>query len=124
MSNKEKLRALLSDKPNVHFAYLFGSRVKGYARATSDWDLAVYLDPPENPDTWPVFELEAELSREIGETVQVTDLNQELTPQYCFEIVRDGEELLSKDEDKRIEITSRMLRKYLDWMHFQNRHKE
>jgi uncharacterized protein len=124
MSNKEKIRALLSNKPNVRFAYLFGSRVKGYATATSDWDLAVYLDSPEKPDIWPVFELEAELSREVSTNVQVTDLSQSLTPIFGFEIIEKGEELVNKDEEKRIEITSKILRQYLDWNHFKNRNKE
>jgi uncharacterized protein len=124
MNRKERISALLKEKPNVRFAYLFGSRVKGYETATSDWDLAVYLDRPDEKNSWPVFELEAQLSREIGENVQVTNLNQALTPLLGFEIARDGEELVDKDENKRIEVTSRMLRQYLDWRYFQDRHKK
>ncbi len=122
MVERERIRALLEEKPNVRFAYLFGSRAKGNATETSDWDLAVYLDTSEKTDGWPLFELEAELSREIGANVQVTDLNQVLTPLLGFEIVCDGEELVDKDEGKRIEVTSRLLRQYLDWTYFQDRH--
>jgi len=37
-------QALLAE-PAVCFALLFGSRAEGSARADSDWDVGVYLDP-------------------------------------------------------------------------------
>lgn len=78
MTEKEKLAAALARKPSVLFAYLFGSRVKGYAVEHSDWDVAVYFGSRENMDAWPVFELEAELSREIGANVQIIALDEPL----------------------------------------------
>jgi predicted nucleotidyltransferase len=124
MNKKERISAFLQEKPNVRFGYLFGSRVKGYETATSDWDLAVYLDRSDESDSWPVFQLEAELSREIGENVQITDLNRALTPLLGFEIVRDGEEIADKDDDMRIEVSARLLRQYFDWRYFEDRHKK
>ena len=40
---KNTLAALLADRDNVQFAYLFGSYADGTSRDTSDVDLAVYL---------------------------------------------------------------------------------
>jgi uncharacterized protein len=123
MNEKERIVACLERKPQVLFAYLFGSRVKGYAKDGSDWDVAVCLDSPDKTDDgWPIFDLEAELSREAGTNVQVTDLNQALTPLLGFGIVSDGEELINKDEAKHLEIVSRLLRQYFDWTFFQDRH--
>ncbi len=84
MTDKEKLAAVLSRKPSVLFAYLFGSRVKGYAVDRSDWDVAVYFDNTKKAGAWPVFELEAELSREIGGEVQVIALDEPIPPSLAM----------------------------------------
>lgn len=124
MTEKQKIIALLNHKPHVLFAYLFGSRVKGYSSETSDWDLAIFLDVPEKRRGWSLFELEAELSREIGANIQITDLNQALTPLLGYEIICDGELLIDKDEAVRLEVVSRVLAKYLDWAYYHERHME
>jgi len=49
-----KLRAIFARHPQVQAVFLFGSRAFGKTRPDSDWDLAVYLEPPE-PD--PTLEL-------------------------------------------------------------------
>ncbi len=41
----KKLVTYFKERPDVVFAYLFGSRAKGEARASSDWDIAVYVSP-------------------------------------------------------------------------------
>jgi len=42
----QHLKEILSNQSSVIFAYLFGSRVKGYANEKSDWDIAVYFSEP------------------------------------------------------------------------------
>lgn len=45
---RERLRSALESRPDVLFAYLFGSRAGGLPHAESDVDVAVYLE--EDPD--------------------------------------------------------------------------
>jgi uncharacterized protein len=40
----ERIRQALMNAERIVFAYLFGSRVKGTARSSSDFDIAVYLE--------------------------------------------------------------------------------
>ena len=40
-----RLRAYFASKPEILMAFLFGSRAKGIARTSSDWDIAVYCEP-------------------------------------------------------------------------------
>ena len=40
-----RLQAYFATKPSIIMAFLFGSRAKGIARTTSDWDIAVYFQP-------------------------------------------------------------------------------
>jgi predicted nucleotidyltransferase len=112
----------LERRSSVAFAYLFGSRVKGYASKRSDWDVAVYFSEfGEKPGRWKVFELEAELSRDLGATVQVTVLNDPLSPVFGFEIVKGGRVLLDRNENVRMEFENRTLRQYFDWQYFLKR---
>lgn len=42
---EERIRSALEERPEVLFAYLFGSRAGGRTHPESDVDVAVYLDP-------------------------------------------------------------------------------
>ena len=45
MLAKQHLTERLERETQILFALLFGSRAKGNARESSDWDVGVYLDP-------------------------------------------------------------------------------
>jgi uncharacterized protein len=53
-------------------AWLYGSRVRGEARAGSDVDLAVLCDGPLDPVA--LFDASGRLSARLGETVDLVDL--------------------------------------------------
>lgn len=116
------LKEILDNQSSIVFAYLFGSRVKGYANEKSDWDIAVYfLEPTENLGIWPAFELEAKLSRTINSMVQITTLNSPVSPVFGFKIVSEGILLTDKNEYLRIGFESKVLRRYYDWQYFLKR---
>jgi predicted nucleotidyltransferase len=116
---------LLNKQPHITFAYLFGSKAKGYANERSDWDIAVYFNKSiKQNGRWPEFELEAEISRVIEATVQVTVLNAPLSPVFGFEIIKDGVILLDRDPKLRIDFENRMLRHCHDWQYFLKRQME
>ncbi len=105
------LKETLDNQPTVSFAYLFGSRVKGYASEESDWDIAAYFSEPlENAGLWPSFELEAKLSRAIESTVQISMLNSRLSPVFGFKIVSEGILLTDKNKEFRMDFENRVLR--------------
>ncbi len=119
---KKAIVEILSKRPDILFAYLFGSKVKGYANERSDWDITVYFNTSiKQNDRWPEFELEAEISRIVGGTVQVTVLNGPLSPVFGFEIIKDGVLLLDRVPNLRIDFENRTLRQYHDWQYFLNR---
>ena len=119
------LTDILQQQPHVLFAYLFGSRTKGFANESSDWDIAVYFkEPSKQRGQWPAFELEAQLARVVGATVQVILLNTPLPPVFGFQIVKDGILLLERDQNLRIDFELRILGQYHDWQYFLNRQME
>lgn len=118
-NNITKLISVLKKKNNISFAYLFGSRVKGYSDRRSDWDIAVYFSKsPEEISPWCVFELEAELSQNLRETVQVIALNTIKSYVLGFQIIYTGIVLVRNDEGKRMEFENRILSRYHDWQYF------
>jgi uncharacterized protein len=123
MKKETKLiTGVLHKQPHVLFAYLFGSRPKGFANERSDWDIGVYFkEPLDEHDHWPAFELEAQLSRAIRATVQVIGLNTPLFPVFGFQIVKDGVLLLDRDKNLRMDFELRILRQYHDWQYFLKR---
>jgi predicted nucleotidyltransferase len=119
---KEAITQIINNRSDILFGYLFGSKAKGYANERSDWDIAVYFREPINLNgRWPEFELEAELSRTVGATVQVIVLNTPLTPVFGFEIMKDGIVLIDRNPNLRVEFENRILRQYYDWQYFLKR---
>jgi predicted nucleotidyltransferase len=118
----EPIIELLNKQPHILFAYLFGSKAKGYANDTSDWDIAIYTkESIKKNGLWPAFELEARLSRAVKATVQVTILNTPLPPVFAFEILKDGILLIDRGPNLRMDFENKILRQYYDWQYFLNR---
>ncbi|MDO9287597.1 MAG: nucleotidyltransferase domain-containing protein [Thermodesulfovibrionales bacterium] len=118
----EKIKEILRANSNVEFAYLFGSRAKGISGERSDWDIAIYFrKDPRKLSKWTVFSLEAELSKEIGNEVQITVLNNLDSPVFLFQIINDGLLLVDSKPEKRILFEAQTLTKYHDWQYFLKR---
>jgi predicted nucleotidyltransferase len=116
---------LLNKQPHITFAYLFGSKAKGYANERSDWDIAIYTKQSiKQNGRWPAFELEAQLSRAVKATVQVTILNTPLPPVFAFEILKDGILLIDRGPNLRMDFENKILRHYYDWQYFLKRQME
>jgi predicted nucleotidyltransferase len=126
LKREEKAIAqMLGKRSDIIFAYLFGSKVKGYANERSDWDIAVYFNTSiKQNGRWPAFQLEAELARIVKGPVQVIVLNTPLPPVFGFEIIKDGILLTDKHPNLRIDFEHRTLRHYHDWQYLLNRQIE
>ncbi len=118
----DKIKGILRTNSSVEFAYLFGSRAKGISGERSDWDIAIYFrKDPRKLSKWTVFSLEAELSKEIGNEVQITVLNNLDSPVFLFQIINDGLLLVESNPEKRILFEAQTLTKYHDWQYFLKR---
>jgi predicted nucleotidyltransferase len=118
-----KIKKILKKNQFVDFAYIFGSRAKGIANKRSDCDIAVYFcrDPRKIPG-WIVFQLEAEIVKEIGIETQITILNGLDAPVFAFQIINKGILLVDKKPAERILYETSVLRRYHDWHYFLKRH--
>ena len=107
--------AVFRDTP-VLFAYLFGSFAAGTARAGSDVDVAVYLEPEAIHQALEVsLSVAGALSRASGiGDIDVTVLNQVPLP-LRGRVVRERLVIYSRDEPARVRFESLTLREFFDF---------
>lgn len=104
----------------VRVAYLFGSRARGTARAGSDVDVAVLLDPSvEASDRLGV---QLRLARRLAAASGVGDIDLVVLDGAPLplrgRVVQEGRVVFSVDEAARVEYDSRTAREFFDYAIF------
>lgn len=111
-----KLKPIIAAKPEILFAYLFGSAVKGTAGRLSDIDLAVFLGPSYRHHSAGYgyrSELSDELSSLLAVSVDVVILNN-AKALLRYEVIKNGVLLYSRSNTKRRSFHEKTTRDYLD----------
>jgi len=110
-----EIRGRLAREPDVDFAFLFGSVVKGHARTGSDIDVAVHLASPESAagrlDR--ALKLEGALEEPLGRPVQVTVLN-DAPLELRYNVLSHGELVHCPDDAARQGFFVETGRRYYD----------
>ncbi len=109
---KERIRAYLTSRGDVLFAYIHGSFLGDHP--FRDIDVAVFVR--SKPDRFYEMELEDELSRLTGFPVDVRVLN-DAPVEFRFHVI-GGELLFSRDEKARCDFEERTMREYHDYSHY------
>lgn len=114
----ERLRAALAARPEILDGYLFGSHARGEARAHSDVDLAVFVDPAAVPAS--PYGYEAELTTALmgalgTNRIDVVVLNG-APPLLYHRVVRDGLRVLSRDLAATTTREGTALSRYCDFL--------
>jgi len=100
----EKLRAVLSTRKEIVFAYAHGSFLDG--GAFRDIDLAVFVDSSHAPrfDRFDyAFALAVDLTKEIGHDIDVQVLNGVSTG-FLNSVFKTGKVLFSRNEQIRLDL--------------------
>lgn len=91
-----------ADPHGASAVYLFGSVGRGTARDTSDVDVGILFSvAPESTFDAQPFDLEGQLERLLGRTVQVVVLNR-APVDLRSRVLRDGRLVLDRDRSARI----------------------
>ena len=128
MDDQEKIRHLgeyFKKSGDVAMAFLFGSRVKGYARRISDWDIAVYFKTPkdtplelESEREYPEsHEIWGELEKIVGGPVDLVILNR-AAPALVFSVLNRGLPLIIKDRTLYLRLLSKTHYEAVDFWQF------
>lgn len=119
----EELKDYCAKRDDVILAFLFGSQAKGLTRPSSDWDIAVYLDPRK----WGEIEachsyagesvIRADIGRLIEADVDLIILNR-ARPSLVFSILNSGIPLANKDMRLYFTLLSRTHYDAVDYWDF------
>jgi hypothetical protein len=112
----DRLGGALRAQDGVRLAFLFGSRARGEARATSDFDIAVLLDDDaaraDRGRT--IRRLAASLGRVVAsELIDLVVLN-DAPPLLRHRVLRDGVLLVQRAPEDRVRFAVGTLREYQD----------
>ena len=111
------LRSVLSKVPEVAFAYLFGSALRG--TSFRDVDVAVYLHPCPS-SSYERFRVAQEIGRRLERSVaprrevDVRLLN-EAPVLFRYEVLRSGRLLFERDPERRVRYEALVFSSYLDY---------
>lgn len=111
------LTRALTPRKEVLEAYLFGSTARGEGRASSDIDVAVFVDNEEaSPSAFGLAtDIATDLMAALGRNdVDVVILNQ-APPLLYHRVLRDGVRLISRDLAKTTTREGQALSRYLDF---------
>jgi len=113
----DRLKKALGRRPEIRFAYLFGSHAKGVAGRLSDVDVAVFVDEGGAGKDYAYgyrAALTADLMAALGTNrVDVVVLN-EAGPFLRSQVIRDGIVINNRDERERQRFWVETLRLYDD----------
>jgi len=117
---KLKTQNYFASRPEVLFAYLFGSIAAGKTTALSDIDLAVYLDPSFREPTAGFgyqSELITELSAILERKTDLVILNKSSLA-LKFQVINKGILIYNNDDHARRDFHEKTVRDYLDFKPF------
>jgi predicted nucleotidyltransferase len=110
----DALRRILEAEPDVAYALLFGSHVRGTGRADSDADVAIELTADAARDVHTLGGLAARLESAIGRPVDLVLLDEAPAP-LAYRIFRDGRVLVERDHGALVARKARAILDYLDF---------
>ena len=107
-------------EPDVLYALVFGSSVRGVLRADSDVDIAVELRPGADRDARAIGRLAARLESAASRPVDLVLLN-EAPPPLAYRIFGHGRLLIERDHAALVARKARVIVEYLDWKPIEDR---
>lgn len=114
------LARALERRPEVWEVYLFGSLARGEARAHSDVDVALYVDPRARAAAGEGLGLDAEIAadlmRALGSNRVDVVLLDAASPLLYHRVLRDGVRILSRDVSATTVREGRALSRYCDYV--------
>ena len=122
LSKKERielLKSVIREHEEVLIAYLYGSAVQGNLRADSDIDIGILLADDAVPDHLYAIKMAGEIRSRcrLDREVDVRILNRR-SIRFLHQVLRYGEIVFVRDERKRVDFETDVIKTYLDFKPF------
>ncbi|NMG82598.1 MAG: hypothetical protein GIS02_00100 [Methanosarcinales archaeon] len=115
----EMLKSVIREHGEVIAAYLYGSAVQGNMRADSDIDIGILLMDDAVPDYLYTIRMAREIRSRchLDREVDVRILNRR-SIRFLHQVLRYGEIVFVRDERKKVEFETSVIKEYLDFKPF------
>ena len=107
-----KLEKAFSEFEEVVAVYIYGSRARGNARTSSDWDFAIFLEKPF-ADPYDLVRLQERIEGIVGGKVDLLVLNSARVA-LAFKAIKEGVLVYGKNPDFRSDFEVMIMKKYFD----------
>ena len=113
----EGIKTLLSPREEILLAYLFGSFSRGVSTPLSDIDIAVLIHGDISEENYP-YGYRSELLTYLMKGLRTNRIDlvilNDAPPFLKFQVVRYGQIIISRSEDKRIDFQVKTISRYND----------
>ena len=116
----KKLKEFLEKDPNIVFAIVFGSAVRGKLRKDSDIDVAIYVKNELEPLKY--LELMSKLSDLVKREVHLVILNS-ASPLLRHQVMKEREILFIKDFDTYAKFREKTMTDYDEYLYISDNYK-
>jgi len=125
MKLKKKIGEVLERRGEIIAAYLYGSTVKGYEGKGSDIDVGLLLREDFEADVLYPARIAGEIREgcNLDQEVDVRILNM-MPCRFLHQVIKEGEVILSADDEKRVKFETSVIDKYMDLKPFYDQYDE
>jgi hypothetical protein len=111
----QKIRDVIAEHKEILFAYLFGSVAKGLNTTKSDIDIGIFLKENFKKDVFYEVGLALEIEMKTNlKNIEIVVLNNK-SLRFLNQVLRYGKPIFSRDEKRRINFETSIIRKYIDF---------
>ncbi len=118
---KQKVSRFLRTRPEVKFAYLFGSVARNEDNRLSDVDIAIFIDPSFNQEFFP-YGYKAKIITDLMQVLKTNDIDLViLNESPCLlrhRVIRDGIVIYARNDEERLAFHVKTVDEYLDLKQF------
>lgn len=114
----KNLQEIFKKLPTVVAVYFYGSRVKDYARKSSDLDIAVVVDNILGIDFGNLY---FQVNQSIKDAeVDLRIVTKQTSPAFIFQVIKTGQCIYQKDKLEKVQFEAKALSEYYDGEHLRN----
>jgi len=123
----ETLGEYFKDRPEIEFAYIFGSMVSGRINALSDIDIAIFLDRRKIKKELYPYGYKAQILTDLMKLLKTNNVDlvvfDEANPLLCHRVLYFGKLIYVKNEKKRVQFQISTIDKYNDFKQIHKLHE-
>lgn len=113
-----QIQKVLAKEPGIISAYVFGSIVSGFSRASSDFDIAFVVNNKKRVDENYIYELMKDIH--FPKDLDISVVDKSSSPLFLYQIVSNGKRVYAKDSSLAEEFEANILHCYYDTSHIRN----